>query len=396
MVAVDSSAHTRRRILVLAAGAAIPALAYSMTGGKTTRSRQASTPNSAPAASIGLPQLAASATTTTVAVTTASIPNEFVALDHDIGVGSTSNSVARLQDRLRALGFDPGPTDSVFGPATERAVWAYEKLVINAALTDASGVVTSDIWNAMNQVHEFQPLRSGRGTHLEVLLNRQVAILYVDGSVRLITHISTGTGDEWCAVVTVDREDGTQMEDGICGVAVTPGGVFHFERRVTGWRNSKLGRLYNPVYFNYGLAVHGASSVPKAPASHGCVRIPMHIAEYFPGLVSDGDVVYVFDGVKEPEFYGAQVPTFDYPDPDYVDETTTTSTSRAPSPPTTTASHVDATSTTVSGHDHPDAPTTSSPAPPTSVNRDPSTSTTHPATTSPATTSVTEAAAVGG
>ena len=64
---------------------------------------------------------------------------------------------------------------------------------------------------------------------------------------------------------------------------------FHYQRRVTGWRHAPLGLLYNPVYFNGGIAVHGAPSVPNYPASHGCVRIPMHIAQYFPGLVANGD-----------------------------------------------------------------------------------------------------------
>jgi hypothetical protein len=34
--------------------------------------------------------------------------------------------------------------------------------------------------------------------------------------------------------------------------------------------------------------------VPAHPASHGCVRIPMGIAEYFPALVNTGDVITVF------------------------------------------------------------------------------------------------------
>jgi lipoprotein-anchoring transpeptidase ErfK/SrfK len=48
------------------------------------------------------------------------------------------------------------------------------------------------------------------------------------------------------------------------------------------------------VYFNGGIAVHGAASVPDHPASHGCVRIPMSIAEYFPTLVNTGDPIEVF------------------------------------------------------------------------------------------------------
>ena len=57
-----------------------------------------------------------------------------------------------------------------------------------------------------------------------------------------------------------------------------------------------LGGLYNPFYFNGGIVVHGYVSVPIGPASHGCVRIPMHISEYFPSIVSYGDPVYVFGG----------------------------------------------------------------------------------------------------
>ena len=34
-----------------------------------------------------------------------------------------------------------------------------------------------------------------------------------------------------------------------------------------GWATSRLGRLYNAVYFNGGIAIHGAPSVPTYPAS---------------------------------------------------------------------------------------------------------------------------------
>jgi hypothetical protein len=88
--------------------------------------------------------------------------------------------------------------------------------------------------------------------------------------------------------------------------------------------------MYNPVYFNYGIAVHGAKNVPKEPASHGCVRINMDIAEYFPDLVKVGDAVYVWghDG-KEPEGYTKKesLPSFNQPDPSATTTTSTTTTS---------------------------------------------------------------------
>lgn len=337
-----AATYTRRRILVATTVLAVPAMLYSQTKGRSgppaaPSSLATSHPPAVLDSASGLASTDAAMAATTVPIAT-SIPTVVAVFDHDVQPGTSGEKVGLVQDRLRELGFDPGPTDSVFGPATQRAVWAYEKFILGVAVGDVTGVVTPTMWARMNDTHEIRPRRADPGTHLEILLDQQVAALYVGDTVRLITHISSGTGEQWCAVVLVDRDDGTQIEDGICGIAVTPGGVFHFERRFAGWRNSKLGRLYNPVYFNYGLAVHGASNVPKYPASHGCVRIPMHIAEYFPSLVSDGDLVYVFDGVQQPETYGAQVPIFDYPDPNYVDVTTSTVAV------STTTTHVDTTS----------------------------------------------------
>src|SRR5205807_5474771 len=60
-----------------------------------------------------------------------------------------------------------------------------------------------------------------------------------------------------------------------------------------GWEKSPLGWLYNSQYFNGGIAIHGSSSVPGYAASHGCVRIPMSAAEWFPDRVSLGTPVYV-------------------------------------------------------------------------------------------------------
>ena len=63
----------------------------------------------------------------------------------------------------------------------------------------------------------------------------------------------------------------------------------------------------------------------------------MHIAEYLPDLIEIGDMIYVFDGVEEPETYGAQPMIFDYPDPNWVPPTTTTTTTTTTTvPPTTT------------------------------------------------------------
>ena len=62
-------------------------------------------------------------------------------LEHPLAQGNAGDDVRLLQERLKSLAFDPGPTDGVFGPATEQAVWAFEKTVLGTAAADVTGVV---------------------------------------------------------------------------------------------------------------------------------------------------------------------------------------------------------------------------------------------------------------
>jgi len=305
-----------------------------------------------------------------------------VPLTRNLSKGVYGDDVKRLQQRLTDLHFDPGPVDGAFGPATTQAVWAFQKLVLNVPREQADGVVTPEIWDTMQGEVPIQPRRS-RTTrrHMEVYLVQQVAVLFEDGAPKLITHISSGSNEEWCDEVTIDPntpENDTDevIKKGICGTSVTPGGVYTFTRRYVegdGWREGKLGRMHNPVYFNYGVAVHGSGNVPNRPASHGCIRIPMHISQYFPSLVEKGDQIYVWDGVKEPEVYGRQPPPFDYPDPNY---STTSSTTTTVAKSTTTA-----------------APATTRPA---ATTPPPATTTTAAPTTAAPTTTVPSEVSTGG
>lgn len=237
--------------------------------------------------------------------------------------GSKGTAVKRLQQRLIDLGYDPGDVDGSFNTKTRSAVWAFEKLVMRVPPSKVKGQVNDEMWLRMQDNLVVKPKRpKGSSVHLEVYLPEQVAVLFDNKKVRLITHISSGSGKRWEEPVTIDPgEDGNvngtkPLEAIVRGISITPGGMYRFYRRYVdqstgGWREGRLGKMFQPVYFNKGLAVHGANDVPSFPASHGCIRIPMHIAEYFPDLVKNGDQVYVWDGKKQPEYYGAQPPKAD-------------------------------------------------------------------------------------
>ncbi len=354
-----------RRHLVFGGLAAAGTLGYwsfaeARSGDADDPGRPAPAPDDAEAlADRPVPMKSPAATTTTSTTTTTTIPT----LDHNLLEGMAGAEVEAMQSLLASRNFDPGPIDGIFGGATLRSVWAFEKLVLGTARTEMQGVVTPDIWDRMNDDFEITPRRTPGGTHMEIYLPEQVSALFVEGKPRVVSHVSSGEGVEWCDVVEIDLDDGTTEPKGICGISITPGGVYHFERKIDGWRNAKLGRLYQPIYFNYGIAIHGAGNVPAYPASRGCVRHPMHIAEYLPDLIEIDDDVFVFDGVEEPETYGPQPMIFDYPDPDWVPpETTTTTTASANTAPTTTAPAATEPATTAPTTTAPSSSTTGPPA----------------------------------
>ena len=316
--------------------------------------------------------------------TVAPIPK--TTLSAPLTIGAAGDEVKMVQQRLTDLGFAPGPVDGYFGEGTQQAVWAYKKLVggmesyLDLARSDQATTVSPEMWQAMQDPIVIQPRRPGSGTHVEIYLPLQVLAVFTENRPTLIAHISSGELDDqgkpkqWCEVVTYDTDNqGRPLPEpkvsDECAYSKTPGGVFKFTRRVEGNRVGPLGGMYNPVYFNYGIAVHGAKNVPKEPASHGCIRINMDIAEYFPDLVDNGDAVYVWghDG-KQPEDYTKKerLPSFNAPNPNSTTTTSSTttttpaSTTTKPAPTTTTTKPAPATTTTTA----PPATTTTAPPAP--------------------------------
>ena len=268
--------------------------------------------------------------------------------------GMHGDDVLRIQQRLKELRFDPGVIDGVYGGDTMMAMWAFESLVMKMPRATLVDFVTPAAWDIMRGPVTIEPRRNPDSpAHVEVYLPEQTMTVWKGDELQLVTHISTGTGQTWCEEVVIDPgEEGNktdeQIKEGWCGEAITPPGVYYFYNRKVGTRESKLGTMWNPVYFNFGIAVHGAMQVPREPASHGCVRIPKFISEYFPKLVGFGDRVFVFNGVKEPEFYGSQPPPWDKPDPNYTTTTTTSSTTTVPATGKTTVPKSTTTVTTSS------------------------------------------------
>jgi peptidoglycan hydrolase-like protein with peptidoglycan-binding domain len=229
------------------------------------------------------------------------------------GRGSSGPEVQALEQRLADLHYDVGKVDGSFDSTTQFAVTAFQKI----EGMERSGRATPDVVAKLQAASAPAAMVPGGGSnHVEVDIKRQILLLFKNGELYRVLPVSTGSGKRYCV-------------DGDCATAVTPGGSFKVTWRWNGWRTSRLGKLYNPLYFNGGIAIHGALSVPNYPASHGCVRIPMSAAGWFPGQVASGTPVYVLNGITAP------VP-FDEPAPNGAPPSSVPTTSTVPPTTTTT------------------------------------------------------------
>ncbi|WP_440081914.1 L,D-transpeptidase family protein [Streptosporangium sp. LJ11] len=230
-------------------------------------------------------QTSASPAVSAVTAVTETGASPFVAPGKTLKLGAKGAAVKVLQTRLAELGYAPGRIDGRYGGATLAAVWAFQK--VNGVTPTST--VARRTWAALEAPLAPKVLvPNGKPTRVEVNLAKQVMVLYVGGVVKLVSHTSSGSGISYCETATWEGR-----AQRFCGDARTPTGDYKTTWRRDGWHKSYLGQLYNPIFFNGGIAFHGALSVPLAPASHGCVRLPMHVAEVLPGLLGTGVPVHV-------------------------------------------------------------------------------------------------------
>src|SRR5215472_1879178 len=193
--------------------------------------------------------------------------------------GMKGQSVRLLQQRLAALKYYPGRVNGRFGRNTLEAVWAFQE----TQGLHPRNAVDSAMQQALASPRPPKVLvPHGGRLRIEVNLKDQVLVLYKRNHVVLVSHVSSAGGYYYCST------------NG-CGNAITPTGDFTTLSFMPGWVSAPLGEMYNPVFFIGTLfAIHGDTRVPRRPASHGCVRIPTHIAAFFHTLVpTPGTPVYI-------------------------------------------------------------------------------------------------------
>ena len=202
------------------------------TAGPTTTTAAPTTTTTAPA------------TTTTAPPPTTAPPTTAPPAPPGLRPGAEWPEVVALQTSLSALGFWLGEADGRYAHLTEQAVMAFQKA--NGLARD--GIAGPQTLQALAAAARPTPRVVTDG--IEIDLERQLLLVVQGGQVTITLNTSTGRSG-WR----------------------TPPGDYAIDREVDGMRHAPLGDLWRPKYFHGGIAVHGATSIPGQPASHGCARV---------------------------------------------------------------------------------------------------------------------------
>ena len=199
------------------------------------------------------------------------------ALPATVHPGDHGKGVAALQRQLAALGYEVRKVDGQYGPATQHAVVAFQK--VNHLSRD--GVAGPKTMKALAHPRRPRPRMGGSGLHVEADLTLQVIYIVSNGRIQQILDASSASGRTYLSHGSVRR-------------AHTPEGSFRIGRKVNGWHRSYLGLMYRPAYFDGPYAIHGALNVPPYPASHGCIRVTTASMDAIYGKLVPGTRVLVY------------------------------------------------------------------------------------------------------
>jgi lipoprotein-anchoring transpeptidase ErfK/SrfK len=185
-----------------------------------------------------------------------------------LSIGSTGPDVAGLRNRLAELHVHVPAPSATFGSELYDGVVAFQK----ARGLERTGSADEATWRALSQDVVPAPRYRGQGMHIEVSKSRQILMVVRNGQTVWYLPVSSGAG------------------------GITPVGNYRILWKAlatTTWLGPAI--LYRTMTFHTHYAIHGFPSVPTYPASHGCVRVPIWLADWLYQQSPVGERVYVYE-----------------------------------------------------------------------------------------------------
>jgi len=178
-------------------------------------------------------------------------------------------TVRAAQAALADLGLPVAVIDGHDGVPLRRSLCAWRRL---SGLEAHRGPLDADDLEVLLTMEALPPAPSGRGVTIDKTC--QASYFHDDGTWQRVVATSTG-------------------RNGLPRV-----GDYRVQRKRAGWHTSTLywaprPNMYNTIYFNGAIALHGSNDVPFRPASRGCARLELEDADFLFERMERGDIVTV-------------------------------------------------------------------------------------------------------
>ena len=183
-----------------------------------------------------------------------------------LSVGSTGAHVKGMLTAFQRLKIRVPGVGTRLSSQCGDAVMAFQK----AYRLSRSYVFDHDDWRRLDGAKTVRPRHASPSLHIEVDKTRQILMVVKNGAVAGLICVSTGaTGN-------------------------TPEGAFHIQQKHPYTTSGYGGILFRTMGFLGDFAIHGYAPVPPYPASHGCIREPMWVADWVYNQSFVGERVYVY------------------------------------------------------------------------------------------------------
>lgn len=188
--------------------------------------------------------------------------------------GAPDPKVKRAQQIMTKFGIPAGAADGLSGPQTVQGLCAFRRI---AGLSIHRGSLDTGTYNKLVEFDsKYATLQQipgtsyqGKSTYVHVQQRCQTMFYVVNKTWQKVLPVSTGVKGH-----------------------LTPSGSYTLGNTLKGWWCSTLypescrkqttgefvnvsnyGNMYNPRQVVGAIYVHGSTSVPTSPASHGCIRV---------------------------------------------------------------------------------------------------------------------------
>lgn len=208
---------------------------------------------------------------------------------------ATSGEVSEAQTILTKFAIPVGPIDGLWGPKTAQGMCTFRQI---AGLPVTRGAITA---TDLGRLREFNaaygalgsipaPAHNGHTTYLLAIETCQT-MLYAHGG-AYVRAMRISTGKPGYGTPNGGYYLGTTRPGWSCST-LYPESCYYRSAGMNAryWTKgvlySKYGNMYNKRTITGAYMLHGSSSVPTYPASHGCLRVTVADSDWLYSTVSN-------------------------------------------------------------------------------------------------------------